>query len=448
MSHLSLRLRLIFAGAAAVIAALALSALGLSMLFSGHVERNAIVELSAEMDQVLAGMGRSAAGDITLTEAPTDPRFSRPFGGLYWQIELPGRTLRSRSLWDYALPLPKSLAAGGAPVTIDLPGPAGRPLLAIMRKAVLPASLGQEPALFSVAMDRANLIAADRAFVSDLLPYTALLAAVLILAGWAQVSIGLGPLATVSARVVAVRTGRSARIGVDLPSEVRPLAAEVDALLEEREQDIVRARMRAGELAHGLKTPLQALLGEAGRLQDAGDVAAAKAIEEIATMMRRHVDRELTRLRLSRHGVLARADAADVAARVVRVSQRVGDFAGIDWQVRIEPGLIVAADADDLIEALGALAENAGRHATKCVVIAGRRNGRMIEVSVIDDGPGIVPDRRNALISRGEQLDGAEAGTGLGLAIAAEIAEAFGGQLSLHSPRCGLEARLALPSVE
>ncbi len=38
-------------------------------------------------------------------------------------------------------------------------------------------------------------------------------------------------------------------------------------------------------------------------------------------------------------------------------------------------------------------------------------------------------------------------GTGLGLAIAAEIAEAFGGRLSLHSPRQGLEARLTLPAV-
>lgn len=442
---MSLRLRLIVAGAAAILIALGLAAMGMSALFAAHVERTAITELSVELDQLLAGLGQDASGDLTLVQAPADPRFLRPFGGLYWQIETAGRTLRSRSLWDYKLPLPGDRAGGGAPVSLTLPGPAEKPVLALLRDVVLPASLGKESARVAVAIDRADLMATDRAFVTDLLPYTALLALVLILAGWAQVTVGLGPLAVVSARVAAVRSGRSTRIGADLPSEVRPLAAEVDALLEEREQDIARARMRAGDLAHGLKTPLQALLGEAGHLQDAGDTTAAKAIEEIAATMRRHVDRELTRARLSHRGIAPRADAAEVAGRVVRVARRVGAFATLDWQVHIDPGLTMAADADDLTEALGALAENAGRHAGSRVVISGRREGAMVVISVNDDGPGIDPDLRQVLMARGEGLD--RLGTGLGLAIAAEIAEAFGGRLSLHAPPRGLEAQLELPAA-
>jgi signal transduction histidine kinase len=98
-----------------------------------------------------------------------------------------------------------------------------------------------------------------------------------------------------------------------------------------------------------------------------------------------------------------------------------------------------------LTEALGALAENAGRHADDHVVLTARREGSLVMISVTDDGPGIASDLREALMTRGERLDGP--GTGLGLAIAAEIAEASGGSLSLHSPPRGLEARLTLPSA-
>lgn len=146
MSRLSLRFRLIIAGGAAVVVALALAALGLSMLFSAHVQRNAVAALSVEMDEVLAGIGHGPSGDTTLVEAPTDPRSSRPFGGLYWQIEMSGHMLRSRSLWDYVLPLPKDRRTSGAPVVLDLHGPTGRPVLVIMRDVVLPVSLGREKA--------------------------------------------------------------------------------------------------------------------------------------------------------------------------------------------------------------------------------------------------------------------------------------------------------------
>ena len=57
----------------------------------------------------------------------------------------------------------------------------------------------------------------------------------------------------------------------------------------------MRARARAGDLAHALKTPLQALIGEAARLRAAGAGAAAQGIEEIAGAIDRHVQRELAR---------------------------------------------------------------------------------------------------------------------------------------------------------
>ena len=103
---------------------------------------------------------------------------------------------------------------------------------------------------------------------------------------------------------------------------MRPLAAEVDALIEAREAEIGRARARAADLAHGLKTPLQALMGEAERLRTGGAVAAADGIEEVAEAMRRHVERELARARIASAGRAAACDPAQIVPRLVAVLRR------------------------------------------------------------------------------------------------------------------------------
>ena len=447
MNRTSLRLRLLVAGAATVLVAVAAMAFGLSALFSAHVERRALAELSVQLDQVLAGVARDADGALTLATAPADPRFERPLGGLYWQIEAEGRLLRSRSLWDYALPLPADTLPDGAEHVHDLPGPDGGTLLTVERSVTLPPRLGGVPMRAAVAITRTDLAQAQQDFAGDLMPYALLLAAALFLAGWVQISVGLRPLATVGKRVADVRSGAASRLGDDFPAEVRPLAAEVDALLTQREAEVAQARSRAGDLAHGLKTPLQALLGEAARLRAGGRPDAARAIEEIAEAMRRHVDRELTRARIARRGAAQRVDLADIARRVHRVVSRTADGAGLDWRIEVPDGLLAAADADDLTEAVGALAENAARHARGGVTISGRRSADKVILAVTDDGPGIPPDRIAALMARGARADSSGPGSGLGLAIAAEIAASLHGELALHSGEAGLEACLTLPAA-
>ncbi|MGC9418976.1 MAG: sensor histidine kinase [Rhodovulum sp.] len=444
MRRLSLRLRLALAGAVAVTLAIVLSSLGLAALFGAHVERRAVAELSVHLDQVLAGLERDADGALTLAAAPADPRFDRPYGGLYWQIRAEGGVLRARSLWDYEIPLPPDALDDGAEHVHDLPGPAGQPLLAVERRVTLPDRLGGGSLRATVAMDRTDLAAARADFLRDLAPYSALLALALILAGWAQIAVGLRPLGAIRARVGDIRTGRARRLGADFPREVQPLAAEVDDLLAAREAEIARARTRAGDLAHGLKTPLQALMGEAGRLRSGGNAPAAAAIEDIAGAMRAHVDRELARTRLAMRGREARADVARVIAGLVRVIRRTEAGARLDWAVETDEAL-AAADPDDLAEALGALIENAARHATARVTITARRQGDRIAIAISDDGPGIPPDRIQAMMARGARAD--TAGSGLGLAIARDIAEALDGGLTLTNGAPGLTATLTLPAA-
>ena len=444
MRRLSLRLRLALAGAVAVVAALGLTAAGLSALFATHVERRAEAELSAHLDQVLAGLALEE-GALALARPPADPRFRRPYGGLYWQVRGEAVLLRSRSLWDQALALPADALADGQVHVHDIPGPAGARLLALEQSVALPARLGGGAARAAVALDRAELEAARTAFTADMAPYLGLLALALIGAGWAQLAVGLRPLRDLGARIAALRAGRAARMGSDWPREVEPLAEELDALLAAREADIARARARAGDLAHGFRTPLQALMGEAGRLRARGETAAADGIEETATAMRAQVERALARARTAMQARHASADPAEVADRVVAVLRRTPEGARLDWRLDMPEGLAAAMAPEDLAEALGALAENAARHARSTVTVSARAEDGALCLAVRDDGPGVPPDRLEALTRRGARLDEGHAGIGLGLAIATEIAEAAGGSLDLGNADPGLSAALRLP---
>jgi signal transduction histidine kinase len=278
--------------------------------------------------------------------------------------------------------------------------------------------------------------------VADLLPYLALLALVLVATGAAQLLIGLRPFARIRQRLAAVSQGAARRMGSDLPAEVLPLAAQIDSLLDAAETETDRARARAADLAHGLKTPLQALLGEAGRLQAAGAAEAARGVTEIVDAMQTHVDRELSRARRAADRAQAQALPLTVARAVAGVLMRTPDGAALDWRITGDD-LPARIDPADLTEALGALAENAARHAASRVEIscAALDDTRLVVV-LRDDGPGVDPADLDRLLQRGVRLD--TRGGGLGLSIAAEIAVGAGGGLALTPGDPGLVARLVL----
>lgn len=445
----SLRLRLILAGTLSIAAALALAAVGLTILFERHVERRLVAELAVQLDQLLGGIDRDAAGALAVGRYPGDPRFAQPLSGLYWQIEAPEATLRSRSLWDAALALPADVLANGQAHVHHLPGPAEATLLVVERGVVLPRRLGATPARVAVAVDRAEIAAASAAFRADLLPYLAVIGALLAAASVAQVGVGLRPLRTVATRVAAVRSGATTRVGGDFPTEVAPLARELDGLLAAREADVEKARARAADLAHGLRTPLQALAGDVARLRAKGETALAADVEAVLAAMSRHVERELARARLAGRSQGARADARSVAERVVAVVRRTPDGAAKAWRIDApEAGLAARIDADDLTEALGNLVENAARHARTRVVVALRDGGGRAVVAVHDDGPGIAPEALEAALARGGRFDARGSGAGLGLAIVQDVAEAWGGALACETTPDGFVATLTLPAVE
>ena len=121
----SLRLRLLAGAAAFVVAAIALSAVGLTLLFERHVERWVDIELATDLDQVIAAIDAGTDGKLAIVRQPVDPRFQRALSGLYWQVvvEPDGPILRSRSLWDFDIALPPQSEVNDKVTSYDLPGP-------------------------------------------------------------------------------------------------------------------------------------------------------------------------------------------------------------------------------------------------------------------------------------------------------------------------------------
>ncbi|QCO56672.1 HAMP domain-containing histidine kinase (plasmid) [Pseudorhodobacter turbinis] len=443
MRHMSIRLRLLLAGGIGLLIALGVAAWGLAILFDRHVERVAASDLDNRLDYLVTAVEFGQDAQVRLPTPPYDPIYQRPYSGHYWQITAPGKDLRSRSLWDYTLPLPQDaeeLWRG------SLTGPRGEVLLALVRRVIVTTSGKDVPLRIAVAVERAEIDAARSGFLTDLTPYLAVLALALLATLATAVTVALRPLSAIGDRVSALSDGTARRIGRDLPPEVVPLAAEIDALLEKREVELERSRLRAGDLAHGLKTPLQALMGETARLRAIGAEDAALGVEEIGRSMRSHVDRELARARRAA-GAAGSSDPVEVAKSVASVLRRTPEGAQLRISVEGVAGLMVRLHRADLAEALGALAENAVRHANTRVAITCARNHDQIEIRVRDDGAGATAELLDRLPERGLRLDERREGTGLGLAIVADIAAEASGALHLRNLNPGFEAELVLPGL-
>ena len=274
-----------------------------------------------------------------------------------------------------------------------------------------------------------------------------LFAVVCVIVGISLFRRGLRPFDALRDQLAAVRDGRDARIGGVYPIEVQPLVDDLNMLLHDRERRVARAAARAGDLAHGLKTPLAVLAQEAERAAAAGQVGLADVIEQQVAKMRRQVDSHLSQARVSASGVAAPCDVRSTVDALIRTMTRVYAARDLDWQNDVAPVVAARVDRADLEEMLGNLLDNACKWARRGIRISAAQAANRVEIHVDDDGPGLAPALREAVLTRGVRADDTAPGSGWGLAIVHDLAVAYGGSIALdHSPIGGLRAILRLPA--
>ena len=202
-------------------------------------------------------------------------------------------------------------------------------------------------------------------------------------------------------------------------------------------------------VSHELRTPLSLIKGFVETLLD-GAKDNPELAERFLKTIEKHTDRLtfliedlLTISHLESGRVVMNVKPVELRGQVERACSDLQARA-LEKKVEIEnavnEAVMVLADADRLQQVLSNLIDNAikyGRQGGHVRVAASASADRKIEVTVVDDGPGIPPDAKDRIFERFYRVDRARSretgGTGLGLAIVKHIVQAHGGEVGVRT---------------
>lgn len=464
--------------AARLVAIAALSVAGLvAVAWTAHAQFNRQMlqllidpELDSVANNLIANAGPGLGDQVALQDVPYDPRYLQPLSGRYFQIariEANGRLdvqVISPSLFDVAISIDPRMQARlvapgdfSAPVHFDMEGPDHEPLRVVAQISEVPQLQGRYLFLVGVA-PRAILNLAANVVGYAFAAFVLFCALMMAAATGLQVRIGLEPLRRLRRDIADVRRGQADRLAGDYPAELRPLADELNALVDHNREVVERARRHVGNLAHALKTPI-AVLKNATSEGQTGDGAIKQSIDE----MEAFVDRQLRRARVAaRAEARAGAQASTIAYRtpvaqnltdlVFMMEQKYDSQKAIDISLRVESDVTFRGEREDLLEMAANLVDNACKYGKSQVlvrVLAPDQSNGLLEIVVEDDGPGLSEADIERAMARGARLDEAVSGQGLGLSILKETVDLYAGELVFgRSGLGGLKARLRLPATD
>jgi len=261
----------------------------------------------------------------------------------------------------------------------------------------------------------------------------------LIAGGVSQFRRGFSPVGQLRERLADVREGRASRIEGSYPNEVRPLVEELNSLLTDREASVTRALTKAGDLAHGLKTPLAVLSQDASRARAAGQPDLSDSIDQQVTYMQRLVTFNLAQARAAASGprLGTRTSLREVAEGMARTLRRLHAERDLSIDVDVAAEHVLRCQREDVEEMLGNVLDNACRAARRHVRLSSQAVETRVEIVVDDDGPGLEQSLRDQVLLRGVRADESGPGSGLGLAIVGDLTELYGGsigRLTRHVP--------------
>lgn len=421
---------------------------GLQWLLAGiAIERLLKAQLAQRLERdaenLLAALDGEAGAPLKLDDARVGGEYRQPFSGHYFRIVIDGGDdISSRSLWDGTLALP---SAGSERIAqSEAAGPQGQSLWLLSARYE---KRGQSVRIL-VAEDLSALRAGLREWhlLYGLLTL-AVVALVLAVQQWV-VRRSLAPLDTLRAQMQALERGERERLDVALPDEIAPLVDQFNSLLGMLLRRSQRSRDALGNLAHALKTRLAVLLQVAESPAMAAHPELQQRMTDSTELMRRAIERELRRARLMGGTHPARrSDLRDAAERLSATLSILHGERSPDIALDMAADVTLAMDAEDLMELLGNLMDNACAWCRRRVRLSVER-GADLKLLIEDDGPGCAPEQLESLSARGFRADETKPGHGLGLSIVRDLVDSYGGALEFGpSPVLGgLRVTVHLPS--
>ncbi|MFA5900978.1 MAG: HAMP domain-containing sensor histidine kinase [Hyphomicrobium sp.] len=445
----SLRARLITVAAVWVVLGVAVAGIVLSAEFKNFLVGQFSHEIQEHLDEVEGLIAIDGRGKVEVQRALSDPRFSIPLSGYYWEVQRNGEiAARSNSLEGPMLKVPVD---GGSDTQVhnhSIAGPTGELLIAERLRWL---NGEKEPIRIILGTDRRLLNEVLAEFNKTLLWSLGIFSLLMIVVAGLLLIYAIAPIGRLRAAFADYRSGVTPDMRGRFPDEVQPLIDDLNTHIAASEEQMQRARAQAGNIAHGLKTPLAILVDEAHRLSQKGESQSAAVMLDQCRRMQGQIDYQIARARAAasrmRPGTIS--SLTDTTASVVRALERLHIDRALRIENEIPADVKVACETQDLNEMLANIIDNACKHASSTVLLRLGADGKRDFVTVIveDDGPGLPPEAWSVVFNIGEQWDSKAGGSGLGLPIVRDLAQLYGGSIRLdQSTLGGLKVILTLPA--
>ncbi|GHA93806.1 MULTISPECIES: ATP-binding protein [Shewanella] len=362
-------------------------------------------------------------GEILIDQSLLSGFYKPAYSGRYYQLNLPDREIRSRSLWDQRLEIVQ--LEPGQTRAWQTKGPQNHDIQLL--SLGLTSSSKKINATLTVAQDLSiGRKVFTEVYGTKLSVNLAMLLA-MILGIFLVLRQSFKPVKQIKQALAKLREGEINSLSLEtIPPEVKPLAETYNELLEYTSNQIQRSRNNLGNLSHGLKTPLAVMRQQVEAL-GLKDPDTARALEQQLEQIHKMIERKLAAARIT--GDMLPAAQLVLPRDLESLCQtldKVHRYKQISWRFDISDGIPrLPIHREDGMELLGNLLDNAYKWASSLVLVRVWQHQGLVYVSVEDDGPGVAEKNMQTLTRRGNRLDEEINGHGLGLSIVKDIAEQY-----------------------
>ena len=235
----------------------------------------------------------------------------------------------------------------------------------------------------------------------------------------------LKPLKVLANELEYIEQGKKNTLDENYPLELQQVTTQLNTLLLTEQNQRKRYRNALSDLAHSLKNPLAIMQSQANL--STTDVAQINLINNI-------IEHQLKRAQSAGESSWhLGVSVKPVLDKLMKSLQKVHQEKQLQFTVEANNEALFKGDETDLMEVLGNVIDNACKAAKQVVMVTVEVNDTQLVIMVEDDGVGIAPSLREAILARGTRADTYHAGHGIGLAIVRDLTSSYQGNLTIKT---------------
>lgn len=427
----SLSTRLMLSALLLIVVLLPIIGLALNNAFKQQVMINTQDQLSAYLYSVLA-VTDIEDGELLMPERLLENQFNVINSGLYALIsQQMNKTDNSKVIWasnsflglSEPQQLPHPDLGRGDFSEIDIDGKAHLIYNFSVRFAATSQSKTDAPITVHIIKDFATVAEQQQAFSQHLWSWLLLLMLVLLIIQIAWLSWTLKPLARFKSELKSVQRGESHQLTGQYPTELQAVAKQLNTLLSTEQHQRSRYRNALSDLAHSLKTPLAVIQSQ--------KELSKTSIEQV-NQINRTIGHQLKRAQSAAGSAWhLGVKVKDTSDKLLRTLAKIYPNISLSYREKPNEVSVFYGDQSDLTEMLGNLLDNACKAAKADVNLSITESNDKLVICIEDDGLGVNPELRQAILERGTRADTYEKGHGIGLAIVRDLVESYQGELTI-----------------